>query len=181
MPDDARLVHDGVIFKVYQWEQKLFDGSTATFEKLVRSDTVNVLPVKNNRILLTRQEQPGVSRFVGAVGGRVDAGEEPLDAAKRELLEEAGLESNDWVLYDAMQINEKIDWATYIYIARNCRAIASSNPDAGEKIELVEYTFEEFVQAVKRPNYRDIEITLTVAYAEAKAGGLNKLRRLTMS
>jgi hypothetical protein len=29
-PDDANLLHKGIIYDVCQWEQKLFDGSTTT-------------------------------------------------------------------------------------------------------------------------------------------------------
>lgn len=34
IPDHAKCVFKGVIFDVYQWEQKLYNGTTTTFEKL---------------------------------------------------------------------------------------------------------------------------------------------------
>ncbi len=40
MPDHARRVFRGEVFDVYQWEQEMFDGSKAVFEKLIRQDTV---------------------------------------------------------------------------------------------------------------------------------------------
>jgi hypothetical protein len=73
MPSAAKMVFKGVIFDVYQWEQKVFDGSYRTFEKIKRQDTVMILPVTNDKkIILTEQEQPGKGSFIGAAGGRID-------------------------------------------------------------------------------------------------------------
>jgi len=93
IPEYAKCVFNGIIFDVYQWQQKQFDGTTATFEKLKRPDTVMLLPVTNDKkIVITEQEQPGKQPFIGSIGGRVDPGEDILTAAKRELLEESGYE-----------------------------------------------------------------------------------------
>src|SRR3989338_5132089 len=87
IPENAKKVFDGVLFDVYQWEQKLFDGTKTVFEKLKRPDTVVVFPVLDDgKIILTEQKQPGKELFIGATGGRIDDGEDILEAAKRELL-----------------------------------------------------------------------------------------------
>src|SRR3989344_31568 len=99
IPDHATCVFRGKLFDVYQWEQKMFEGSTATYKKIKRPDTVVVFSVlKDGRIILTEQEQPGKDPFVGATGGRVDEGEDVLQAAKRELLEESGYEADRYEL-----------------------------------------------------------------------------------
>src|SRR3989344_4677291 len=114
IPNHAKKVFKGVIFDVYQWEQKMFDGSVDTFERLKRPDTVVVFPVlPNGKIILTEQEQPGSRVFIGATGGRVDEGEGILEAAKRELLEESGYTAEEFTLWDARQPIGKIDWAVF--------------------------------------------------------------------
>ncbi|HEY4513381.1 MAG TPA: hypothetical protein VJH06_02610 [Candidatus Paceibacterota bacterium] len=71
IPDDAKRVFKGVIFDVYQWEQEMYDGTKAIFEKLKRPDTVVVFPVlPDGKIILTEQEQPGKKPFIGATGGQ---------------------------------------------------------------------------------------------------------------
>ena len=45
----------------------------------------------------------------------------------------------------------RLEYYTYIYIARNCRKVAEQRLDNGEKIDLVEGTFEEFVAAMLNP------------------------------
>jgi ADP-ribose pyrophosphatase len=177
MPDDAKLVHDGIVYKAYRWEQELFDGSTTTFEKLSRTDSSGVIAIKDGKIILTEQSQPAMEPFIGIIGGKIDDGETPLEAAKRELLEEAGLVSENWILWEAAQLSESIDRAIYIFIAKDCTETQKPKPDAGEKIELVEFNFEEFIKVVKQPNFRDTEIILSITRAEALPGELEKIKK----
>lgn len=146
LPNNAQLVFKGVIFDVYQWQQLMFDGTTKTFEKLKRPDTVVVFAVQDDgRIILTKQEQPGKQPFIGAAGGRVEPGEDILAAAKRELLEETGYKADDWALWHSEQPISKIEWASYVFIAKKVHKVAGLDLDAGEKIELMPVTFDELL------------------------------------
>ena len=86
VPQNAKKVFTGQIFDVYQWEQVMYDGSWATFEMLGRPDTVEVIATSGEQIYYARQSQPTKDEFIGLFGGRVEEGEEPLVAAKRELV-----------------------------------------------------------------------------------------------
>src|SRR5262249_7028087 len=91
LPPDAKCVFKGILFDVYQWEQKMFDGTTATFEKLKRHDTVLVIPVTTGKkIIMLEQEQPARPPFISFPGGRLEESENPLQAVHRELMEETG-------------------------------------------------------------------------------------------
>lgn len=162
IPLEAKLVFKGIIFDVYQWKQKLFDGSFSTFEMLKRPNTIEIIAIEGNKILLAHQSQPNKLNFYSLFGGRGEENEEPLQTAKRELLEEAGLESQDWKLLKIYEPMHKIDWKVYLLIARNCKKTTGHNLDAGEKIETVEYTFEEFIQLVESDKYWGNELVLDV-------------------
>lgn len=159
IPNHAKKVFKGVIFEVYQWEQKLYDGSTATFERLKRPDTICIIPVIDDNIVIAKEEQPTKAPAWTLVGGRQDPGEEPLTVAKRELLEETGMVADDWELFLQEQPAGKLDWNVYIYIARNCRKIAEQALDGGEKIDVHHVSFDEFVRLTTEELFWGNEIT----------------------
>jgi 8-oxo-dGTP pyrophosphatase MutT (NUDIX family) len=180
IPGNAKKVFSGVLFDVYQWEQKMFDGSTATFEKLKRPDTVVVFPVMDDgRIILTEQEQPGrTSGFIGAAGGRVDAGEETLAAAKRELLEETGHTAERFIVWDAQQPTSKIEWAVYSLIAKGLKKVSDLKLDAGEKIKLKPVTFDEFINIATTMYFAEKEIVIKIMEAKLDPKKMEALRAL---
>lgn len=182
IPEDARRVFRGEIFDVYQWDQKLFDGTVATFEKVRRTDTVNVIPVTHDgMIVLSEQEQPGAPPFVGVLGGRLEDGEKPETAANRELIEEAGMRAGHLILWGSEQLLEKIDWAIYTFIAKDCEKIGNQNLDSGEKIKLIYVSFDEFINLVSQDNYRDLEIALRIFRILRDPEKLEETRRLFFS
>jgi ADP-ribose pyrophosphatase len=158
LPENAKLVFKGVIFDIYQWEQKMYDGSTAIFERAKRPDTVTILPVlPNGEILLIKQEQPDSPEpYISSVGGRVDVGEDILAAAKRELLEETGYEADEWELWNAVQPVSKLDWAVFIFIAKKLRHAGEVNLDGGEKIEAHPVSLDEFLNIVVQENISEM-------------------------
>jgi 8-oxo-dGTP pyrophosphatase MutT (NUDIX family) len=159
IPSHAKKIFDGVIFDVYQWEQELFDGTKTTFEKLKRPDTVVVFPVLDDgRIILVEQEQPGDEVYIGATGGRVEEGEDILDAAKRELLEESGYEASEFFLWDAQYPMPKVDWVVFTFIAKGLKKVADMNLDAGEKITLKPASFDEFIAVGRSEKFAEKEI-----------------------
>lgn len=181
IPPHAKRVFKGKIFEVYQWKQKMFDGSVEIFEKLKRPDIVNVLPVVNGKIILTQQKQPSIQPFIGSAGGRIDEDEIPLQAAKRELLEETGYKAKKFVLWDAAQIFIKIDYVIYTFVAKDCQKVADLKLDSGEKIKLISVTFDEFIKLASQENFRDVEIALKVLRIKSDPQKLTKMRRLFLS
>ena len=160
IPDHAQCVFKGVIFDVYQWEQLLFDGTTVTFEALKRPNTVVVIPVlADGRIAYAMQEQPGRPATLSLFGGRAEEGEDPLETAKRELLEETGFVSEDWQSLREVVFPGKIDWTIYYYAARNCQKVAEQNLDAGEKIEIFTTTLDHFIsEIIPAAGFREYEL-----------------------
>ena len=179
IPDTAKRVFKGMMFDVYQWEQELFDGSKAIFEKVKRPDTVVVFPVlPDGKILLTEQEQPGKASFIGATGGRVDEGEDVLAAAKRELLEESGYEAEEYILWHAEQPVSKMEWAVYVFIAKGLKKVTDLHLDGGEKITLKPAAFDEFIDLGSIENFSEKEIVFKLLEAKLYPEKKEALRKL---
>ena len=142
IPDSAKRVFAGKIFDVYQWPQELFDGTTETFEMLRRHDTVKIIAIKDNKIVITRQKQPGKDWFYDFPGGRNDHPEEnELAAAKREMLEETGMSFRSWRLVEVHQPFVKMDWLVYTFLATDFVSKGQQDLDGGELIEVEEVDF----------------------------------------
>lgn len=181
IPPNAKKVFKGVIFDVYQWEQEMFDGTRAIFERAKRQDSVTILPVlPDGRILLAEQEQPGHPLFIGGLGGRIDEGEDVLTAAHRELLEESGYTAERFDLWIALNQLPKTDWAVYVFIAKGLKKVSELNLDAGEKIKLLPKTLDELIDLAtdKHVYFREQEIMpmlLEAKYNPAKRKELEEL------
>ena len=179
MPEDASLAFKGTLFDVYQWQQQMYDGTFQTFEKLRRPDTVVVFAVLDDgSILLTKQEQPGKSLFIGAAGGRVDDGEDIEDAAARELLEETGYRAKDLELWHSEQPISKIEWAIYIFIAKGLEKVDDQRLDPGEKIILYPVSFDDFIDVALSDDFTEREIVKYVYEAKIDPQKLEDLRAL---
>lgn len=176
IPDGARLTYRGAVFTVYQWDQPLFDGSTAVFERATRPDSVQVLPIKDGKILVAREEQPDTKPFWGLFGGVIDPGEDPLTAAKRELLEETGLVSDEWELLTTIEFDDKLHWKIPYYVARGCRQADDPHQEPGERIEAVPVDFPRLVDILCDPECRARALAFHVLLLE-RAGKLDEFRR----
>lgn len=175
-PENAELVFKGVLYDVYQWQQEQFDGTKSTFETLKRRDSVNIIPItKEGKFILTQQEQPAAKPFMGSLGGRVEKDETFLEAGVRELDEEGGITAGEWINFLDYQGSSKIDWATKTFFVRDL-TIGKSHIDSGEKIKLIELSFDEYLHSVTKEDYRDWEITLKI-FQIIKQGKLANLKQ----
>lgn len=148
IPEHAELVFEWVRTKIYQWDQEMYDGSIARFERTRFLDGAFVIPVlKNGKILLTKQEQPARTPFISLPGGGIEIEDDsPLISAQRELLEETWAKSHNWSEFFHFTGTNNVVSNVYYYIARDCEIVAPIMADAGEKISLFEVDFDEFLE-----------------------------------
>jgi ADP-ribose pyrophosphatase len=144
LPDNSVRVFEGMIYDVYQWPQALFDGSEHTFEMLKRPDTVQVIAIVDDKILLLDDEQPHLGNKKTFPGGRVDEADETiLSAAQREVQEETGYSFNSWRLIKVWQPHTKIEWFVHLFLAWDVAGEQPTKHDAGEKISMQALNFDE--------------------------------------
>ena len=178
IPDNAKKVFDGVRYRVWQWEQALFDGTTTTFEVAERNSCVTIIATtKDEKIIILQEEQPGKDSFEAMCGGEIGSDEEILSAAKRELAEETGYTSSDWQLW----FEAPYGWlmgANNFFIAKNCEKTQEQILDPGEKITLKLITLDEFIEFRTNPKARNKELFPILEKAATDEREREKLRSL---
>ena len=160
IPPKAKRVFKGEIFEVYQWNQKMFDGYTKIFEMLKRPNTLQVIATVGSKIIFAWEQQPTKPPYYGLLGGRQNKRENPLAGAKRELLEESGMVSEDWELLKIYRPVSKIEWEVHLFVARNCKKIQEPKLDPGERIKLKKSSLREFVSIAQSDDFFGSELSL---------------------
>jgi ADP-ribose pyrophosphatase len=92
----------------------------------------------DDTVTLVRQQRAGAhGRLLEIPAGNVDAGEEPLATAQRELREETGLRGGEWVeVADVYSSPGFCDERVHIFVARGVTH-GEASPEGSEDIELV--------------------------------------------
>lgn len=157
IPDHAQCVFTGVIYDVYQWQQKTFSGEIKTYEALKRPDVAVIIATDGDSILLAHEEQAVIGSFWAHFGGFIDKDEEPLEAAKRELSEEAGLAAKQWILLSIYDHPGKVFSQTFVYLARSVYPIGEQQLDDGERIEVVSVSWKRWLELISTDAFRGRE------------------------
>ena len=112
---DSKRAYDGGFLKVDAVDVELPNGNVKVHEVIRHPGAVCVIALDDEeRILLVRQYRTALERVTIEVpAGKLDAGEDPEDAVRRELSEETG------------------------YVAGNIRHLASIAPAAGYSDEII--------------------------------------------
>ncbi len=150
VPSEAVCKFRGEIFDVYQWDQKLFDGSSATFEMLKRTDTAIAVCVVDDKVIVVNDEQPYFGSRQGFPGGRIDTNDADVEAAAaREVQEETGYSFANWRIIDVRQPYDKVEWFVYVVLGWGVSGQSEPCPDAGEKIAVELVSFDELKKRVR--------------------------------
>ena len=107
---------------------------------------INVIAItKTGMFVMVEQYRHGLQDiFTELVGGVIEPGEDPLAAARRELLEETGFAGGDWELYMVISQNPSTsNNYTYCFIARGVEETARQHLDETEDIAVKLLTEQE--------------------------------------
>ena len=114
---------------------------------------VNVIALtKRQEIVLVRQYRHAVGQVLLEIpAGVMDAEDEsPLQAAKRELLEETGYTSENFIEVGRVYPNPATHTnLTYSFLALDVELVSQQNLDKTEEIEVSLIPFDEFVTLAK--------------------------------
>lgn len=96
----SRLIFDGKVVHLYKDTVRLPDGAESVREYVKHIGAVCILPLTDDgEVILERQYRYAVRQILTEIpAGKLDApGEDPLEAAKRELREETGATAREMI------------------------------------------------------------------------------------
>lgn len=146
----SKTIFKAKLFEVKELEMSISSGDKNIFHQVDSNTTVTILPLdnKNNIYLIDQYRYMFEKRLLGAIAGHVDEGETPLQAAKRELKEEAGIEAVQWELLTRVENSRSvIRSSAYIYLAKELE-IGTSSPEDDEDILVVKLPLQEAVAKI---------------------------------
>lgn len=119
---------------------RLANGREAPeFYILEYPDWINVIAItKDGEMVMIRQYRHGVGRSdYELCAGVIEEGENPEDAARRELLEETGFGGGEWTQFARLAPNPstQTNW-TYSYLAVGVEKIDTQHLDGAEDISV---------------------------------------------
>ena len=145
------------------------DGTRAEFDTVanVGTNTVAVIALTtDNQVVIAEQFRPGPEKVMQDLpGGMVDPGETPLDAIKRELLEETGYGSDDWQELGVVQDDGYSNIHRHFFLARDCHVAASQALEETEFITVRLLSIDELIQCATSGSMTD-GIAVLYAYDE---------------
>jgi ADP-ribose diphosphatase len=140
---------------------------------VVSREFANVVAVtEEGSFLLFRQTKYGVDgTTLAPVGGYLDAGEEPLAAARRELLEETGYATEEWTSLGTYVVDGNRGCGVgHLYLACGARKVAEPHADDLEDQELLLLARDEVEAALLAGEIRVLSWAAAVALALVARG-----------
>ena len=109
---------------------KLPDGQVIPdWPWLITPDFINVVAVtEDKKLLCFRQPKYGIKGLsLAPMGGFIEPGEEPLEAAQREFLEETGYEAPDWTPLGSYRVDaNRGAGMAHFFLAQGARRLVFS-------------------------------------------------------
>jgi 8-oxo-dGTP pyrophosphatase MutT (NUDIX family) len=169
-------IADCRVFKVRKdFCERTSDRIEHTFFVVENPDWVNVIALtKDEQVVLIEQFRHGTEEIIWEIpGGMIDAGEEPIIAAARELVEETGFAAREIIPLGKSRPNPAIqnNWI-YHFLALDCEKIKDTAFDEHESIFSKLVALEEIEPLIENG---DITHSLVLAaFYKLKVKNLNE-------
>lgn len=164
----SKQVFDGVVVKLFVDDVELPDGKKSIREVVRHPGAVCVIPIdENENVIMIKQFRYPFSQVLYEIpAGKLEIGEDPLEAAIRELEEESGAvaESIEYIgtMYTTVAI---LDEKIHMYLATGL-TYKNAHPDDGEFLEVEKIPLKTLVDMVMDGKIPDSKTQIAILKAE---------------
>lgn len=150
---DSRREFDSPFVSVDSHTVELPNGSVINdfYTVTIQNAALIVATTDDGYIILTREYRYACKEVVTECpAGMVEENEDPMETAKRELLEETGYESESWTyLGPTLESTSKLTNTMHLFWAKGCKFTADQNLEESEgTIEVMTITIDEAIELV---------------------------------
>lgn len=137
----SETLYDGPIFALRRDDVRMPGGRVAAREKVEHFGAVAIAALdEDDRLIMIYQYRPALGRRLWEMPAGLldDPSEEPVAAARRELVEEVGIEADDWAtLVDVSGCPGFADESVRVFLARGLRSVERRAATDDEEADLL--------------------------------------------
>ncbi len=176
----SRVAYDGKLFRVIAEEIREANGKTAFREVVRHGGSTVILAVdrrksrKNPLVLIERQYRHAAQQYLYEIpAGKLEANEDRLAGAKRELKEETGYTARKWSKLAKYYPSPGFlgEWMQ-VFLAEDLTA-GETNPDDDEWLELELVPLKEVLRLIDAGKIQDGKTIIGVLSYARRLGGRN--------
>lgn len=154
---NSQVVYDGKVMTVIRDDVEVADGHKSFREVVLHSGGVVIAAMKDSEtILLVKQYRYPLKQTVYELpAGKLEVGENPDEACKRELEEETGYRAKTWKSLGYINTTPGIcTEKLYLYLATDLEFVGE-HPDEGEIIKCFEYKLADVMNMINDGTIND--------------------------
>ncbi len=152
----SEMKFDGKLIKV-TYDIADVNGKEAWREVVHHPGASAVVAIdEDNRIIMEKQFRYALNDYLLEIpAGKLDAGEDPLVCAKRELEEETGIIASEWIGLGTIATSPGFcNEVIHLYVAKGLSK-GEIHWDEDEYVEVERYTLDELLQCIKEETIKD--------------------------
>ncbi|WP_127148695.1 NUDIX hydrolase [Veillonella sp. VA139] len=152
----SEMKFDGKLIKV-TYDIADVNGKEAWREVVHHPGASAVVAIdEDNRIIMEKQFRYALNDYLLEIpAGKLDAGEDPLVCAKRELEEETGIIASEWISLGTIATSPGFcNEVIHLYVAKGLSK-GEIHWDEDEYVEVERYTFDELLQRIQDEKIKD--------------------------
>lgn len=170
----STLAYKGKVFSVFTDKVREPGGFVNTRDVIRHSGSIVILAIdestdpRDPEIILERQYRHAAGQFLLELpAGRIEPGEAPLAAAKREMIEETGYRAKRWThLTKYFASPGFLGESMNIYLARDIRQ-GAADPEADEQIEVIRMRLSQVLDLIAADKIHDGKTLIGILFYDA--------------
>lgn len=166
----SKTIYNGRIIDLVIERVELPNGQESDREIIKHPGAVAIIPVtKEGKVVLIRQYRQALNRIIVEIpAGKLEAGEEPLTCAKRELEEETGYKSEKLEYVTSFYTSPGFaDEIIHLYFTNELEK-GTVELDEDEFVEVIEVTIEEAEELIQAKDIFDAKTAYAIQYLKLR-------------